>query len=49
VRAPRPLSLREDLPSCADRGTGFESKLFQRMNQRKRSGLESYQWGAEDM
>jgi hypothetical protein len=49
VRAPISLSLSKALPSFADRGTGFETKLFQRMNQRKRSGLESYQWGAEDM
>ncbi|KAL1739885.1 Pre-mRNA-splicing factor of RES complex-domain-containing protein, partial [Schizophyllum fasciatum] len=32
-----------------DRGNGFEKKLFQAQNSRKRTGLESYQWGAEDM
>ncbi|KAJ6593565.1 Pre-mRNA-splicing factor of RES complex-domain-containing protein [Mycena capillaripes] len=32
-----------------DRGNGFEKKLFQSINQRKRKGLESYQWSAEDM
>ncbi|KZP25240.1 hypothetical protein FIBSPDRAFT_396354 [Athelia psychrophila] len=32
-----------------DRGNGFEKKLFQHGNERKRKGLESYQWGAEDM
>lgn len=32
-----------------DRGNGFEAKLFQATNARKRRGLESYQWGAEDM
>ncbi|KAG6817665.1 hypothetical protein H0H87_005422 [Tephrocybe sp. NHM501043] len=32
-----------------DRGNGFEKKLFQSKNERKRKGLESYQWGAEDM
>jgi pre-mRNA-splicing factor CWC26 len=33
----------------ADRGNGFEKKLFQSINQKKRTGLESYQWSAEDM
>ncbi|KIM80484.1 hypothetical protein PILCRDRAFT_534187 [Piloderma croceum F 1598] len=32
-----------------DRGNGFEKKLFQHANERKRRGAESYQWGAEDM
>jgi len=32
-----------------DRGTGFEKKWFQSINQKKRKGLESYQWSAEDM
>ncbi|KAF8071922.1 Pre-mRNA-splicing factor of RES complex-domain-containing protein [Lyophyllum atratum] len=32
-----------------DRGTGFEKKLFQSKNERKRQGLESYQWRSEDM
>jgi len=32
-----------------DRGNGFENKLFQHTNERKRRGAESYQWGAEDM
>ncbi|KAJ6497740.1 Pre-mRNA-splicing factor of RES complex-domain-containing protein [Mycena sanguinolenta] len=32
-----------------DRGNGFEKKWFQSINQRKRKGLESYQWSAEDM
>ncbi|KAK7057516.1 amidohydrolase 3 [Favolaschia claudopus] len=32
-----------------DRGNGFEKKWFQSINQRKRTGLESYQWSAEDM
>jgi pre-mRNA-splicing factor CWC26 len=32
-----------------DRSTGFEQKLFQRMNERKRTGAESYSWGTEDM
>ncbi|KAJ7928482.1 Pre-mRNA-splicing factor of RES complex-domain-containing protein [Mycena leptocephala] len=32
-----------------DRGNGFEKKLFQSINQKKRTGLESYQWSAEDM
>ncbi|KIK63012.1 hypothetical protein GYMLUDRAFT_163568 [Collybiopsis luxurians FD-317 M1] len=32
-----------------DRGNGFEKKLFQSRNASKRSQLESYQWGAEDM
>jgi pre-mRNA-splicing factor CWC26 len=33
----------------SDRGNGFEKKLFQHANERKRRGAESYQWGAEDM
>jgi len=32
-----------------DRGNGFEKKLFQRLNERKRKGLESYQWSVDDM
>ncbi|KAG6895276.1 hypothetical protein C0992_002230 [Termitomyces sp. T32_za158] len=32
-----------------DRGNGFEKKLFQSKNERKRKGLESYEWGTEDM
>ncbi|KAF7321542.1 Pre-mRNA-splicing factor CWC26 [Mycena kentingensis (nom. inval.)] len=32
-----------------DRGNGFEKKMFQRLSEKKRSGLESYQWSAEDM
>ncbi|KAJ7668523.1 Pre-mRNA-splicing factor of RES complex-domain-containing protein [Mycena polygramma] len=32
-----------------DRGNGFGKKLFQSINQKKRTGLESYQWSAEDM
>ncbi|KAF6754596.1 pre-mRNA-splicing factor CWC26 [Ephemerocybe angulata] len=32
-----------------DRGNGFEKKLFQSVNARKRKGAESYAWGAEDM
>ncbi|KAF8178572.1 Pre-mRNA-splicing factor of RES complex-domain-containing protein [Mycena galopus ATCC 62051] len=32
-----------------DRGNGFEKKWFQSINQKKRKGLESYQWSAEDM
>jgi len=32
-----------------DRGNGFEKKLFQTRNASKRTQLESYQWGAEDM
>ncbi|KAJ7129018.1 Pre-mRNA-splicing factor of RES complex-domain-containing protein [Mycena crocata] len=32
-----------------DRGNGFEKKLFQSKNEKKRKGLESYQWSAEDM
>lgn len=33
----------------ADRGNGFESKLFQRINERKRKGAESYSWSVDDM
>ncbi|KAJ7188610.1 Pre-mRNA-splicing factor of RES complex-domain-containing protein [Mycena filopes] len=32
-----------------DRGNGHEKKLAQSINERKRKGLESYQWSAEDM
>ncbi|KAF8311004.1 hypothetical protein DL93DRAFT_2083967 [Clavulina sp. PMI_390] len=32
-----------------DRSNGFESKLFQRSNERSRSDLEGYQWRSEDM
>ncbi|KAF5382184.1 hypothetical protein D9615_004373 [Tricholomella constricta] len=32
-----------------DRGNGFEKKLFQSKNERKRRGLESYQWSVDDM
>ncbi|KAG5642587.1 hypothetical protein DXG03_002538 [Asterophora parasitica] len=32
-----------------DRGNGFEKKLFQSKNDRKRRGLESYQWSVDDM
>lgn len=32
-----------------DRGNGFEKKLFQTLNARKRRGQESYNWGVDDM
>jgi len=32
-----------------DRGNGFENKLFQRQNEKKRRGAESYQWSVDDM
>ncbi|THH06323.1 hypothetical protein EW145_g4165 [Phellinidium pouzarii] len=32
-----------------DRGNGFEKKLFQKLNERKRTGLESYQWSVDEM
>ncbi|KAF9004007.1 Pre-mRNA-splicing factor of RES complex-domain-containing protein [Cyathus striatus] len=32
-----------------DRGNGFENKLFQTQNSRKRRGAESYQWSVDDM
>ncbi|THH07125.1 hypothetical protein EW146_g9414 [Bondarzewia mesenterica] len=32
-----------------DRGNGFEKKLFQRQNERKRRGQESYEWSVDDM
>ncbi|TEB34596.1 hypothetical protein FA13DRAFT_1753606 [Coprinellus micaceus] len=32
-----------------DRGNGFEKKLFQSVNARKRTGAESYAWGVDDM
>ncbi|EJU02170.1 hypothetical protein DACRYDRAFT_21913 [Dacryopinax primogenitus] len=32
-----------------DRGNGFEKKLFQRQNERQRTGLEAYQWSVDDM
>ncbi|EPQ52036.1 hypothetical protein GLOTRDRAFT_64772 [Gloeophyllum trabeum ATCC 11539] len=32
-----------------DRSNGFEKKLFQRINEKKRTRLESYQWSVDDM
>ncbi|KAL5480162.1 CWC26 [Sanghuangporus weigelae] len=32
-----------------DRSNGFEKKYFQKLNERKRKGLESYQWSVDDM
>ncbi|TDL16812.1 hypothetical protein BD410DRAFT_816629 [Rickenella mellea] len=32
-----------------DRGNGFEKKLFQKTNERKRTGAASYQWSVDDM
>ncbi|KAH9946859.1 Pre-mRNA-splicing factor of RES complex-domain-containing protein [Amylocystis lapponica] len=32
-----------------DRGNGFENKLFQRQNDRRRRGAESYEWSVDDM
>ncbi|KAK7680207.1 hypothetical protein QCA50_016716 [Cerrena zonata] len=32
-----------------DRGNGFEKKLFQRINDRKRRTAESYEWSVDDM
>ena len=32
-----------------DRSNGFERKYFQRQNERKRQGAESYAWGVDDM
>ncbi|TCD66199.1 Pre-mRNA-splicing factor cwc26 [Steccherinum ochraceum] len=32
-----------------DRGNGFEKKLFQRQNERKRHGQESFQWSVDEM
>ncbi|KAF9788526.1 Pre-mRNA-splicing factor of RES complex-domain-containing protein [Thelephora terrestris] len=32
-----------------DRSTGFEQKYFQRQNERKRQGAESYSWSVDDM
>ncbi|EKM57968.1 uncharacterized protein PHACADRAFT_182368 [Phanerochaete carnosa HHB-10118-sp] len=32
-----------------DRSNGFEKKLFQKQNERKRRGAESYEWGVDDM
>ena len=32
-----------------DRSNGFEKKFFQKANERKRSGLESYQWSVDEM
>ncbi|PSS36946.1 hypothetical protein PHLCEN_2v1162 [Hermanssonia centrifuga] len=32
-----------------DRGNGFEKKLFQRRNDKKRRGMESYEWSVDDM
>jgi pre-mRNA-splicing factor CWC26 len=43
------LSTIHTLTVPIDRSNGFERKLFQKQNERKRKGLESYQWGVEDM
>jgi len=32
-----------------DRGNGFEKKLFQRQNEKRRRGAESYSWSVDDM
>ncbi|THH29558.1 hypothetical protein EUX98_g4635 [Antrodiella citrinella] len=32
-----------------DRGNGWEKKLFQRQNEKKRRGAESYQWSVDEM
>ncbi|KAF9223659.1 hypothetical protein BS17DRAFT_705211 [Gyrodon lividus] len=32
-----------------DRGNGFEKKLFQRLNERKRTAAASYEWSVDDM
>ncbi|KIJ66871.1 hypothetical protein HYDPIDRAFT_108811 [Hydnomerulius pinastri MD-312] len=32
-----------------DRGNGFENKLFQRQNERKRTAAASYEWSVDDM
>ncbi|KDQ58516.1 hypothetical protein JAAARDRAFT_69001 [Jaapia argillacea MUCL 33604] len=32
-----------------DRSNGFEKKLFQHHNEKRRKGLESYQWSVDDM
>ncbi|PCH39456.1 hypothetical protein WOLCODRAFT_141283 [Wolfiporia cocos MD-104 SS10] len=32
-----------------DRGNGFEKKYFQRQNDKRRRGLESYEWSVDDM
>jgi hypothetical protein len=32
-----------------DRSTGYEAKLFQKLNDRKRKQVEAYAWGTEDM
>ena len=37
------------LMNILDRGNGFEKKLFQSQNSRKRKGAESYQWSVDDM
>ena len=33
----------------SDRSNGFEKKLFQHQNERKRRGAESYSWSVDDM
>ncbi|KAI1784863.1 Pre-mRNA-splicing factor of RES complex-domain-containing protein [Ganoderma leucocontextum] len=32
-----------------DRSSGFEKKYFQKQNERRRRGAESYEWGVDDM
>jgi hypothetical protein len=44
--------IRFEIPlnvNILDRGNGFEKKLFQSQNSRKRKGAESYQWSVDDM
>lgn len=32
-----------------DRSNGFEKKYFQKQNERRRRGAESYEWSVDDM
>ena len=39
----------EFMYTISDRGNGFEKKMFQRVNDRKRRTAESYEWSVDDM
>ena len=43
------IDIRESNLCSVDRGNGFEKKLFQRQNERKRKNLASYEWSVDDM
>lgn len=38
-----------DTTPFSDRSTGYEAKLFQKINERSRKAKEAYQWSTEEM